>query len=164
EYWSQFAKVSPEESTTYGIPYDYQSVMHYGKKSFAYQGTMSMMTYDPAYQDVIGQRRDAAPSDFLKICAMYGCATCMTGSNGGDPWGNFGGYEGYGGYGGYGQWPYGQNGGYGGWPDFGYGGFGGWPNGGNGGFGGWPEGGYGGWPDSGYGGFGGWENDIFGPF
>ncbi|KAK5972514.1 hypothetical protein GCK32_009512 [Trichostrongylus colubriformis] len=121
--------------------------MHYGKRSFAYRGTISMMTHDPAYQNVIGQRRDASPSDFLKICAMYGCATCMAGGGGGDHSGNFAGYQGYDGYGG-------------------HGGYGGWPYGGYGGSGGWSDGGYGGWLESLLGGYGSWWpfSNFFGLF
>lgn len=47
---SQFEKVSQKEATTYGIPYDYKSVMHYTETAFARKGRISMETKDPQYQ------------------------------------------------------------------------------------------------------------------
>ncbi|KAK6726724.1 hypothetical protein RB195_004815 [Necator americanus] len=76
-YWSQFSKVSPYQATTYGIPYDYKSIMHYGKTFFAKPGTISMETLDPSYQDVIGNQDDASSSDYRKICEIYQCKKCM---------------------------------------------------------------------------------------
>uniref|UniRef100_A0A7I5E5X6 Metalloendopeptidase n=2 Tax=Haemonchus contortus TaxID=6289 RepID=A0A7I5E5X6_HAECO len=78
-YWSQFEKVTSQEATTYGIPYDYRSVMHYGKKAFAFPGKISMQTTDPKFQDVIGHQKDASPNDYRKICKIYGCSTCAGG-------------------------------------------------------------------------------------
>ncbi|KAK5972511.1 Metalloendopeptidase, partial [Trichostrongylus colubriformis] len=78
-YWSQFEKVTQGESSTYGIPYDYESVMHYGKRAFAYPGMISMKTKDPKFQNIIGRQKDASPNDWRKICAMYGCQSCMEG-------------------------------------------------------------------------------------
>ncbi|KAK6047603.1 astacin [Cooperia oncophora] len=78
-YWSQFEKVTSYEATTYNVPYDYKSVMHYGKRAFAYPGRISMKTVDPKYQDVIGRQKDASPNDYRKICQIYGCSTCMGG-------------------------------------------------------------------------------------
>ncbi|PIO61316.1 astacin, partial [Teladorsagia circumcincta] len=50
EFHDQFAKVSPFEATTYNVPYDYKSVMHYGKDAFALPNKISMRTKDPDYQ------------------------------------------------------------------------------------------------------------------
>ncbi|KAK5980210.1 Metalloendopeptidase [Trichostrongylus colubriformis] len=79
QYWSQFEKISSRESTTYDIPYDYKSVMHYGKNAFAYPGKISMETKNPKFQNIIGKAKDASPSDYRKICAIYGCKSCMSG-------------------------------------------------------------------------------------
>ncbi|KAK6726064.1 hypothetical protein RB195_004403 [Necator americanus] len=76
-YWSQFDKVSPLEATTYNVPYDYKSIMHYDKTSFAIEGKISMETRDPRYQDVIGNQMDASPNDYRKICEIYQCNKCM---------------------------------------------------------------------------------------
>ncbi|VDO83028.1 unnamed protein product [Heligmosomoides polygyrus] len=81
-YWSQFEKVTPYEATTYDVPYDYKSVMHYGKNAFAKPGRISMETKDPRYQNIIGHAKDASPNDYKKICKIYGCEKCM--GSGGD--------------------------------------------------------------------------------
>ncbi|ETN76863.1 astacin [Necator americanus] len=82
-YWSQFEKVTPDKATTYNVPYDYKSVMHYGKRSFAKPGRISMETLDSRYQNVIGNQKDASPSDYRKICEIYQCKKCMGRSTGG---------------------------------------------------------------------------------
>lgn len=38
EYKSDFGKASPMEVTTYNVPYDYQSVMHYPRDAFSKNG------------------------------------------------------------------------------------------------------------------------------
>ncbi|KAK6046525.1 astacin, partial [Cooperia oncophora] len=47
EYHDQFTKVSPFQATTYNVPYDYESLMHYGKRAFAKPNKISMRTRDP---------------------------------------------------------------------------------------------------------------------
>uniref|UniRef100_A0A7E4V078 Metalloendopeptidase n=1 Tax=Panagrellus redivivus TaxID=6233 RepID=A0A7E4V078_PANRE len=77
-YHSQFNKIPDNESTTYGVRYDYRSVMHYAKDAFGTNSrALTMETLDPAYQDIIGHVTDAAPSDYLKICSIYKCSNCM---------------------------------------------------------------------------------------
>ncbi|KAF7633702.1 Metalloendopeptidase [Meloidogyne graminicola] len=77
-YLTQFEKVPETDSTTYGVKYDYQSVMHYAKDAFASTpGRITMETLNKQYQDIIGKVKDAAPSDYLKICNIYSCQTCM---------------------------------------------------------------------------------------
>ncbi|CAJ0961622.1 unnamed protein product, partial [Mesorhabditis belari] len=76
-YQSQFEKVTPDEATTYDIPYDYRSVMHYAEDAFAKPGRISMQTVNPSYQRIIGKAVDAAQSDYAKVCIMYGCNMCM---------------------------------------------------------------------------------------
>ncbi|KAE9554392.1 hypothetical protein FO519_002384 [Halicephalobus sp. NKZ332] len=77
-YYPQFDKIPTNESTTYGVTYDYRSVMHYAKDAFGVSpNVITMETLDPAFQNVIGKVSDAAPSDYLKICSIYSCKTCM---------------------------------------------------------------------------------------
>lgn len=40
---------------TLGLPYDYESIMHYGEKAGTYNGKETIITHDPAYQKKIGQ-------------------------------------------------------------------------------------------------------------
>ncbi|CAD5209189.1 unnamed protein product [Bursaphelenchus xylophilus] len=77
-FYSQFEKISKQESTTYGVEYDYRSVMHYSKDAFAERpGDITMETVDKSMQDVIGRVTDASPSDYIKICSIYKCGQCM---------------------------------------------------------------------------------------
>ncbi|WKX89253.1 hypothetical protein Q1695_008700 [Nippostrongylus brasiliensis] len=73
----QFNKVKVGLSTTFDIPYDYRSLMHYGPSAFAKPGTIAIETKDKSYQSVIGTATDASPSDYRKVCLMYKCAKCM---------------------------------------------------------------------------------------
>lgn len=50
-FYSQFEKISKQESTTYGVDYDYRSVMHYSKDAFAdVPGEVTMETLDKKMQ------------------------------------------------------------------------------------------------------------------
>lgn len=76
---SNFNKVESDVSTTHGVPYDYMSVMHYGKDAFSNgngNGT-TIITIDPKYQDVIGQRLDMSPSDALELNLLYNCSESL---------------------------------------------------------------------------------------
>uniref|UniRef100_A0A1I7ZN67 Metalloendopeptidase n=1 Tax=Steinernema glaseri TaxID=37863 RepID=A0A1I7ZN67_9BILA len=76
-YFSQFAKVPKGESDTFGVEYDYRSVMHYAKDAFAMRKNLvSMETLDSQFQEVIGKVADASPSDYKKICTLYECRVC----------------------------------------------------------------------------------------
>ncbi|VDO86716.1 unnamed protein product [Haemonchus placei] len=45
-----FIKLGPSEATTYDLPYDYKSVMHYRKSDYAMPSKISIQTKDPKYQ------------------------------------------------------------------------------------------------------------------
>ncbi|XP_029958836.1 meprin A subunit beta-like [Salarias fasciatus] len=68
-----FEKVSSEQSTTQGVDYDYSSVMHYGKNAFTNGNGSTIVTLDPEFQDVIGQRLEMSPSDVLELNLLYEC-------------------------------------------------------------------------------------------
>ena len=75
----QFLKYEHGIVDTQKIPYDYMSIMHYGKDYFAkldaskrhYLTTIE--TKDTKYQNSIGQRKYLTPSDVLAINTAYGC-------------------------------------------------------------------------------------------
>ncbi|PAV66809.1 hypothetical protein WR25_10524 isoform B [Diploscapter pachys] len=75
-YFAQFTKVTSDEAVTYGIPYDYTSVMHYGETAFARSGEISMRTNDQRFQKVIGHQKSASQSDYKKVCMIYNCPVC----------------------------------------------------------------------------------------
>lgn len=70
---NNFRKVSSEVSTTQGVPYDYWSVMHYGEDYFSNGNGSTIITKDPRFQDVIGQRIEVSPSDVLELNLHYKC-------------------------------------------------------------------------------------------
>lgn len=74
---NNFVKVSKEESTTNGVPYDYWSVMHYGKNAFSNGNGSTMITTDPKFKDIIGQRFDMSPRDVLELNLLYQCSKCF---------------------------------------------------------------------------------------
>ena len=60
--------------SSFGVPYDYRSLMHYGKDDFAIEpGLITIETLDPDYQDVIGAGKRLTNLDLLTIDRMYGC-------------------------------------------------------------------------------------------
>ncbi|CAK8685516.1 unnamed protein product [Clavelina lepadiformis] len=59
------------------VPYDYNSVMHYGDTSFSSNDQPTIITYDDAFQDVIGQRRTFSRGDVTKINRMYKCSDAL---------------------------------------------------------------------------------------
>ncbi|GAA6220350.1 meprin A subunit beta-like isoform X1 [Lates japonicus] len=72
-YENNFRKASSESSTTHGVAYDYWSVMHYGKNAFSNGNGSTIITKDPKFQDVIGQRQEMSPSDVLELNLRYKC-------------------------------------------------------------------------------------------
>ncbi|XP_047454956.1 meprin A subunit beta-like isoform X1 [Mugil cephalus] len=68
-----FHIVSSEDSTTQGVLYDYLSVMHYGKNYFSNGNGSTVITKDPKFQDVIGQRLEMSPRDVMELNLLYKC-------------------------------------------------------------------------------------------
>ena len=62
-----------------GSPYDYESMMHYGKGYFAKSsGLITIQTLDPKYQNVIGQRKGFSQGDIEQFNKMYNCLVPST--------------------------------------------------------------------------------------
>ncbi|XP_050714123.1 protein SpAN-like [Eriocheir sinensis] len=68
-----FNKYSTSVVTTYGIPYDYSSDMHYGSTGFTNNGQTTIATLYPLAQELIGQRTGLSHRDILLANTMYGC-------------------------------------------------------------------------------------------
>lgn len=71
---SNFETIDRENSTTHGVPYDYWSVMHYGKDAFSNGNGSTIITTDPNYQDVIGQQLGMSPRDVEELNLLYKCS------------------------------------------------------------------------------------------
>uniref|UniRef100_A0A4W5PSI4 Metalloendopeptidase n=1 Tax=Hucho hucho TaxID=62062 RepID=A0A4W5PSI4_9TELE len=68
--------VTINDTTTLGTPYDYYSVMHYSKDAFTNGNGSTIITKQPEFQDVIGQRLEMSSNDVLKLNRMYSCSKC----------------------------------------------------------------------------------------
>lgn len=64
-------------SSSLGVPYDYNSVMHYGKMFFSKDQEPTIVTKIPEFLDVIGQRMEFSDSDLLKLNRLYNCSKFM---------------------------------------------------------------------------------------
>ncbi|XP_036420220.1 high choriolytic enzyme 1-like [Colossoma macropomum] len=61
-----------ENTNNLNTPYDYSSVMHYGKTAFSING-WDTITPIPDASVQIGQRVDLSAIDILRINTLYGC-------------------------------------------------------------------------------------------
>ncbi|KAI1690679.1 astacin (Peptidase family m12A) domain-containing protein [Ditylenchus destructor] len=63
---------------TYGLQYDYTSIMHYSEYGFAKDfSEVSIETKDPKFQKVIGTAAHPSDIDYQKVCAIYMCSECI---------------------------------------------------------------------------------------
>ena len=60
------------EVDSLGTPYDYASVMHYGRTAFG-DGKVTIRTKDCRYGDVIGKRVGLSKIDIRQVNLMYNC-------------------------------------------------------------------------------------------
>ncbi|KAK4876542.1 hypothetical protein RN001_009048 [Aquatica leii] len=67
-----FTKYNSSYVTDFGLPYDYGSIMHYGRKDFSKNGKDTIVPKDPSA--VIGLAQDMSKIDLAKITAMYKCS------------------------------------------------------------------------------------------
>ena len=92
-----FQKYDSNKINAYDVPYDYESIMHYGRtvsflpqfssslwffekesvmrflQAFSTNGRITIQTLDPKYQNVIGNRYGISFSDIKLINLMYSC-------------------------------------------------------------------------------------------
>ncbi|KAK7133210.1 hypothetical protein R3I94_015171 [Phoxinus phoxinus] len=73
-----FNKYSENFTTTQGTPYDYYSVMHYGKNAFSNGNGSTIITKLPEFQDVIGQRLDISEYDAIELNKLYKCNSSIS--------------------------------------------------------------------------------------
>ncbi|XP_054638939.1 meprin A subunit beta-like [Dunckerocampus dactyliophorus] len=75
-YENNFQK--EKNSITQGVPYDYWSVMHYGKNAFSNGNGSTIITNDPTFQDVIGQRLEMSHRDVQELNMLYKCNSSIS--------------------------------------------------------------------------------------
>jgi len=63
----------PNETSTYGVPYSFDSVMHYAKDAFSKNGEITLETIDPNMQEQIGNRERGVNADYEKVRRIYQC-------------------------------------------------------------------------------------------
>jgi astacin len=71
-YSSQFEEVSGSSYSSFGAPYDYGSIMHYGRTAFSANGQDTITTKNGA---AIGQRDGLSNYDGFKVNKMHSCPT-----------------------------------------------------------------------------------------
>lgn len=71
----QFQKMTTELADTHNVPYDYSSIMHYGETYFSKNNKPTIVTRDPKYQKLIGQREMISFNDAKGMNAMYSCGS-----------------------------------------------------------------------------------------
>lgn len=76
-----FAIVPKNKSTDNGVPYDFWSVMHYGKDFFTNGNGPTILTKDPRFEDIIGQRYEISHKDNLELNRLYECSECCSESS-----------------------------------------------------------------------------------
>lgn len=76
-----FETAPKDQSTDNGVPYDYWSVMHYGKNAFSNGNGSTIVTKDPKFQDIIGQTYGISPKDNLELNRLYKCSECCCGGS-----------------------------------------------------------------------------------
>jgi len=70
-----FDKYSSRSINMRGFPYDYRSIMHYGKTAFTSNGGVTIQTKDRNYINIIGKAKQLSLSDYGVVNQMYQCET-----------------------------------------------------------------------------------------
>ncbi|KAM7320014.1 hypothetical protein ACRRTK_020457 [Alexandromys fortis] len=69
---------SDSETDSLNVPYDYTSVMHYGKTAFQNGTEPTIVTKISEFEDVIGQQMDFSDYDVLKLNRLYNCSSSLS--------------------------------------------------------------------------------------
>merc|ERR1712180_466405 len=72
-FTDNFEKLDKEEYNTFGLPYDYLSVMHYSGTLFSNGKGKTILTKDSSMQDVIGRAQGVSEGDIELVKRMYKC-------------------------------------------------------------------------------------------
>ena len=67
-----FHKQKASNIDSMSVPYDYRSIMHYGRTAFG-RGKLTIETRDPLMQTVIGRRSGFSDLDALQMNLLYKC-------------------------------------------------------------------------------------------
>ncbi|KAL3270928.1 hypothetical protein HHI36_021434 [Cryptolaemus montrouzieri] len=70
---ANFIKADKDKTISYGVPYDYRSVMHYSDHAFSRNGQPTIVPKQPEAAKKMGQREGFSRGDILKLNAMYNC-------------------------------------------------------------------------------------------
>uniref|UniRef100_A0A0K0E9W9 Metalloendopeptidase n=1 Tax=Strongyloides stercoralis TaxID=6248 RepID=A0A0K0E9W9_STRER len=73
EAYDQFGKVDLTESSYYGQPYDYRSIMHYDSMAFSKNGFETLVAKTNGMTPIMGSALDFSSRDLYKINKMYKC-------------------------------------------------------------------------------------------
>jgi len=74
--WFNFKTELGIKTSTYGLPYDYSSVMHYGGRAFSKDRArlLTIETKNPRHQRLLGQRDRLSDLDVKLVKRMYRCS------------------------------------------------------------------------------------------
>ncbi|CEF71114.1 Astacin-like metalloendopeptidase [Strongyloides ratti] len=73
EAYDQFGKVDLTESSYYGQPYDYRSILHYDSMAFSKNGFETLVAKTSGMTPIMGSALDFSSRDLYKINKMYKC-------------------------------------------------------------------------------------------
>ncbi|XP_053323428.1 meprin A subunit beta-like [Spea bombifrons] len=67
-----------EHTSFLNVPYDYTSIMHYDKNAFQIGSEPTIITKNPEFRDLIGQKMDFSERDIAKLNQLYNCTTSLS--------------------------------------------------------------------------------------
>ncbi|XP_074058170.1 meprin A subunit beta-like [Macrotis lagotis] len=73
-----FKSYSDKKIDSLNIPYDYTSLTHYSKNAYPKGLSPTIVTKDPYFMDVIGQRMDFSAFDVKRVNQRYNCSSSLT--------------------------------------------------------------------------------------